>query len=129
MDRVLRRSASRARLIRHWIRFRLTIDGTAGRLEVAGAEFPHLGPVTVRGARGRDRLAELPVPAGYDRYPGLAGTVIHTLAHAYATVRDDLVHGTSVAPDFSHAVHRHRLLDAITRSAATGRRISTTSGD
>jgi predicted dehydrogenase len=48
--------------------------------------------------------------------------VIHTLVHAYAAIRDDLVHGTAVAPDFTHAVKRHRLLDAIVRSAATGPR-------
>ncbi|MBL7253506.1 Gfo/Idh/MocA family protein [Paractinoplanes lichenicola] len=103
--------------------FSLTVDGTEGRLEVTGAEFPHIGPVAVRGVRGRGPLAELPLPAGYDNYPQLAGTVRHTLTHAYATIRDDLRHGTSVAPDFAHAVRRHRLLDAIARSAAEGRRV------
>ena len=62
------------------------------------------------------------LPSGYDHFPGLSGTVIHTLAHAYAAIRDDLVHDTDVAPGFAHAVQRHRLLDAIVRSAATGRR-------
>ena len=42
---------------------------------------------------------------------------------SYAAIRDDLAHGTAVAPGFGHAVKRHRLLDAITRSAATGRRV------
>jgi predicted dehydrogenase len=102
--------------------FSLTIDGTAGRLEITAAEFPHLGPVTVRGTRNGGRPANLALPAGYDAYPAQAGTVIHTLAHAYAAIRDDLVHGTTVAPGFAHAVKRHRLLDAIQRSAATGRR-------
>lgn len=78
----------------------------------------------MRGAQGRGRLAELTLPSGYDAYPALAGTHIHTLAHAYAAIRDDLVHGTSLAPDFTHAVRRHRLLDAIGRSAATGQRIT-----
>ncbi|GAA3924214.1 Gfo/Idh/MocA family protein [Actinoplanes auranticolor] len=102
--------------------FSLIIDGTQGRLEITAAEFPHLGPVTVYGTRGRGRPAELTMPGGYDNYPGLAGTVVHTLAHAYAAIRDDLIRGTAVAPDFSHAVKRHRLLDAIVRAAATGRR-------
>ncbi|KAA0942383.1 Gfo/Idh/MocA family protein [Streptomyces apricus] len=102
--------------------FSLLVDGTEGRLEVTGAEFPHLGPVTVRGTRGGGRPTEITPPGGYDDYPALAGTLIHTLAHAYAAIRDDLVHGTAVAPDFTHAVRRHRLLDAIARSAATGRR-------
>ena len=102
--------------------FALTIDGTQGRLEITGAEFPHIGPVTVYGTRNGGRPAKLTLPSGYDDYPGLAGSAIHTLAHAYATIRDDLIHGTAVAPDFTHAVQRHRLLDAIVRSAATGRR-------
>ncbi|GAA1630278.1 Gfo/Idh/MocA family protein [Actinoplanes couchii] len=101
--------------------FSLLIDGTEGRLEITGAEFPHLGPVVVRGAGGHDRLV---LPDGYDAYPQLAGTHVHTLAHAYAAIRDDLIHGTSTAPDFAHAVRRHRLLDAITRSADTGRRVT-----
>jgi predicted dehydrogenase len=62
------------------------------------------------------------LPSGHDDYPALTGTVIHTLVHAYAAIRDDLIHGTAVAPDFTHAVKRHRLLDAIVRSAATGQR-------
>ncbi|WP_033343279.1 Gfo/Idh/MocA family protein [Catenuloplanes japonicus] len=96
--------------------FSLVIDGTDGRLEITGAEFPHIGPVTVRGAGPA-------LPDGYDRYPHLAGTHIHTLAHAYAAIRDDLVHGTTLAPGFAHAVRRHQLLDAITRSARTGQRV------
>ncbi|GAA2519755.1 Gfo/Idh/MocA family protein [Winogradskya humida] len=105
--------------------FSLIIDGTDGRLDVTGAEFPHLGPVTVRGTRGHTRPAELPLPSAYDAHPRLAGTHIHTLTHAYTAIRDDLIHGTSTAPDFTHAVRRHRLLDAITRSADTGRRVTT----
>ncbi|MDS0135771.1 MULTISPECIES: Gfo/Idh/MocA family oxidoreductase [unclassified Amycolatopsis] len=105
--------------------FSLLVDGTEGTLEVTAAGgYPHLGPVTVRGSRGRARLSELTLPDGYDDYPQLAGTPIHTLAHAYAAVRDDLTRGTATAPDFSHAVKRHRLLDAIGRSAAEGRRVS-----
>lgn len=102
--------------------FSLIIDGTEGRLEITAAEFPHIGPVTVCGTRSGGRPTKVTLPSGYDDYPGLAGTVIHTLVHAYAAIRDDLIHGTAVAPDFTHAVKRHRLLDAIVRSAATGQR-------
>jgi predicted dehydrogenase len=104
--------------------FALLIDGTEGTLEITAPNgYPHLGPVTVRGARGRAPLAELAPPDGYDDFPGLAGTPIHTLTHAYAAIRNDLVDGTTTAPDFAHAVRRHRLLDAIVRSAAEGRRV------
>ncbi|MGW7539870.1 Gfo/Idh/MocA family protein [Streptomyces sp. NPDC054770] len=105
--------------------FSLVIDGTQGRLEVTGAEFPHIGPVTVHGTRNGSQPARLTPPSGHDRYPDLAGTVSHTLAHAYAAIRHDLIHGTALAPDFAHAVRRHRLLDAIQRSAATGQRTTT----
>ncbi|GAB2626819.1 hypothetical protein Aab01nite_79730 [Paractinoplanes abujensis] len=105
--------------------FSLVIDGTQGRLEVTGAEFPHIGPVVVRGVRGRGRLAELALPPAYDKHPHLSGTLVHTLAHAYTAIRDDLLDGTAGAPDFGHAVARHRLLDAIVRSAATGQRTLT----
>ena len=101
----------------------MLIDGTEGTLEATAAGYPHLGPVAVRGSRGHARLSELTMPDGYDDYPHLAGTPIHTLAHAYAAIRNDLIHGTVTTPDFTHAVKRHRLLDAIGRSAAEGRRV------
>jgi predicted dehydrogenase len=104
--------------------FSMLVDGTEGRLEVTGPEFPHLGAVTVRGARGRAPLAPLALPREYDRFPRLAGSHIHTLAHAYAAVRDDLMRGTHAAPDFAHAVTRHRVLDAISRAAESGQRVS-----
>jgi len=103
--------------------FSMRIDGTQGTLEVTAPTHPHIARVSVRGARGSEALTALTLPDRYDADPGSAGTPQHALAHAYAAIRDDLVHGTSVAPDFTHAVQRHRLLDAITRSAATGRRV------
>jgi predicted dehydrogenase len=103
--------------------FSMRIDGTQGTLEVSAPTHPHVARVTVRGARGSEALTELTQPDHYDADPGSAGTPQHTLAHAYAAIRDDLVHGTLVAPDFAHAVQRHRLLDAITQSAATGGRV------
>jgi len=104
--------------------FSLVIDGTEGRLEATASTHPHTTHVTVRGARGTDPLAELPLPAGLDAYPAHAGTPVSAVAHAYAAIRDDLRHGTTTAPDFTHAVARHRILDAIERSAATGHRVT-----
>ncbi|MFH9424135.1 Gfo/Idh/MocA family protein [Streptomyces sp. NPDC017529] len=102
----------------HW-----EINGTAGDLLVTG-DSGHLqfGQVAVHGARGEDTaLAELPVPAAYSTLPALAGRtteVAYTVAHAYEQIRTDLVAGTHRAPDFAHAVRRHRLLDRIARAAA-----------
>ena len=103
--------------------FSMTVDGSDGTLVVTAPDHPHVTPVTVRGARGGDRLTELALPEGYDRFPRLARSPIHTLAHAYAGIRDQLLGGAAVVPDFDDAVRRHRLLDAIRRSAASGRRV------
>lgn len=102
--------------------FSMTVDGSEGTLVATAPNHPHVTPVTVRGVRGRGRPAGLTLPAGYDRFPRLAGSPIHTLAHAYAGIRDELLGAEGVVPDFDDAVTRHRLLDAIRRSAATGRR-------
>lgn len=75
-------------------------------------------PVTVRSARFDQAPEDVPLPD--DGH----GSPVRALVHAYTAIRDDLRHGTTTAPDFTHAVRRHRLLDAIQRSAATSRRVS-----
>jgi hypothetical protein len=84
------------------------IDGAEGRIEATAPTHPHTTHVTVRSAGDGEPLAERPLPARYDAYPELAGTAVSAMAHAYAAVRDDLRHGTRTAPDFAHAVTRHR---------------------
>jgi predicted dehydrogenase len=108
--------------------FTMLVDGTEGTLEITAPFEPHIAPVAVRGARGRGRPVALRLPDGYDDHREAAGTAVHSLMHAYAAVRDDLLHGTARAPGFAHAVRRHRLLDAVERSAATGRRVSVPDG-
>ncbi|MCZ2820362.1 Gfo/Idh/MocA family oxidoreductase [Modestobacter sp. VKM Ac-2977] len=103
--------------------FSMTVDGSDGTLEGTAPNHPHLTPITVRGARGHGRPTEMPLPDGYDHYPRLARSPIHTLAHVYAGIRDQFLGGPAVVPDFGDAVVRHQLLDAITRSAASGRRV------
>jgi predicted dehydrogenase len=94
------------------------INGTEGDLLVSGSwGYVHLGPVTVRGRRGGDALAELPVPERYVSVPALAGhegEPPYNVAHAYARLED--------APTFDDAVGRHRLLDRIVRAAQSGGR-------
>lgn len=94
------------------------INGTEGDLLVTGEwGYVHLGPVTVRGRRGGDELAELPVPERYVRVPALAGhegEPPYNVAHAYAALAE--------APTFADAVERHRLLDRIVRAARSGER-------
>jgi predicted dehydrogenase len=103
--------------------FALRIDGTEGTLEVTAPADPHLSPLTVRGSRGRAALAALELPEPSGGTVGRPGTPVYTVARAYAAIRDDLIDGTATVPDFRHALRRHRLLDAIERSAATGQRL------
>ncbi|MCW4457360.1 Gfo/Idh/MocA family protein [Microbacterium sp. MPKO10] len=103
--------------------FTMIIDGSEGSLEVSAANHPHISPPTIRGRRGSGPMIPLQMPPAYDRFPGLAGTAIHTLAHAYAGIRDELRGAASTVPNFGHAVARHRLLDAISESAAAGERV------
>jgi predicted dehydrogenase len=94
------------------------VNGTEGDLLVIGDwGYVHLGPVAVRGRRGADPLADLPVPARYVRVPALAGhegEAPYNVAHAYAALDE--------APTFADAVERHRLLDRIVRAARSGER-------
>ena len=103
--------------------FSMVVDGTLGTLEIAARDHPHVVPVTVRGARRGEPLAVLTGPAG-DPYRHLASTPIHTLVHAYAGIGRELHGAPSTVPDFAQAVTRHRLLEAIMRSAETGSRIT-----
>ena len=45
------------------------------------------------------------------------------MTQAYVRYADSLAKGGPIAPDFEDAVQRHRLLDAIERSAAEGKSI------
>ncbi|MBX7535171.1 Gfo/Idh/MocA family oxidoreductase [Qipengyuania sp. GH1] len=99
------------------------IQGTEGSLRIETATgYLHFGDLVITVCRGRDPMRRLAVPPAYfapDRHlgPGAAG-----VARLYAQFARDIADGSSVAPDFSVALERHRVLNAITRSAKTGRR-------
>ncbi|WP_041939266.1 MULTISPECIES: Gfo/Idh/MocA family protein [Frankia] len=100
------------------------INGTDGDLQVTSSTGSlNYGQITILGSQGGEPLAELTTPASYDAFPALAGQPAAAVAHAYAQIGRDLAEGTTVAPDFTHALRRHELLDAVARSAATGRRV------
>jgi predicted dehydrogenase len=98
------------------VTFRFEVTGEKGDLTLEGG--------ALRGFQsGRLRLllngkAE-PVDEAETR--GLPETAINVAA-MYAALRDDILTGSSTAPDFRHAVRLTRLIDDVLRSARTGTR-------
>jgi predicted dehydrogenase len=94
------------------------INGTEGELVVT-AEEGHL-------QRARFHLrkdgVELPIPASLELVPGEPGSAPYNVAQAYAQLSGDLREGTHNVPTFADAVVRHRLIDAVERSGASGER-------
>jgi predicted dehydrogenase len=91
---------------------RWEINGSDGDL-VLSADHGNIQVADVRlsGGRGDDqRVREIPVAAA-DTFQGPGANV----ARLYAQFARDLREGTRIAPDFDHAVRRHRLLADIER--------------
>jgi predicted dehydrogenase len=104
------------------------INGTAGTLRItADAAYPEIFPMTVAGARGKDGLSQLDVPARLrQRWPSLSdleGAPGYNVGSAYAAFAADIETGTHSVPDFADGVRRHELIAAIERSAASGERV------
>ncbi|CAE6780198.1 Gfo/Idh/MocA family protein [Xanthomonas arboricola] len=100
------------------------INGTEGDLRIT-APHGHLqmAELTLHGGRDDDSaLSVMEIPAKYRTVPAeLAGPAV-AVAEAYARFAKG-ADTVEPPPDFDEAVKRHRLLDAIERSAATGTRI------
>jgi predicted dehydrogenase len=104
------------------------INGTDATLRIIADEAqPQIVPLTVWGARGRDELAPLAVPAALtQRWPeltSLEGAPAYNVGRAYAAFAADIEKGTHSVPDFNDAVRRHEVIAAIERSAASGERV------
>ncbi|MBC2640243.1 MULTISPECIES: Gfo/Idh/MocA family protein [unclassified Rhodococcus (in: high G+C Gram-positive bacteria)] len=98
------------------------INGTAGDLVLTG-NFGHLqlANIELRGSRAGSDMAVMSPPRRYELAPRDAFAEVpraYNVANAYAQIRDDLASGTTFAPTFAHAVHRHRLLERIGASAS-----------
>jgi predicted dehydrogenase len=102
--------------------FRCEIYGTAGRLVLGSNTSVNTGPTKLLGAKGKDALAELPIP---DRLklvpPSLPDAPRSTnVAHAYVRYAQARAAGQPCDPDFDAALSMHRVIDAIERSSAEG---------
>lgn len=98
--------------------FRLEVTGDIGRLALQGG-----APRGFQSDRLRLLLndAEQQVDEGeVAGMPDMAANVAST----YAALRDDILHGTSAAPGFGHAVRLTRLIDDIMVSSRTGTRMA-----
>ncbi|MEW2548165.1 Gfo/Idh/MocA family oxidoreductase [Streptomyces sp. NPDC047002] len=102
----------------HW-----EINGTEGDL-VLTADTGNLQvaePVLAGGRGEESGTRPLRVPDTYyaDVPRDLTGPA-HNVAQLYAQHARDRAEGTSLVPDFHHALHRHHLVEAVHRAAATG---------
>jgi len=103
---------------------RFEIYGSQGTLVINGSANIAPGLNVLHGSKGKDPLVEMAPPDEYKLAPeGTPQGPPRNVTQAYVRYADSLLKGEVLAPDFSDAVVRHRLLDAIERSAAEGKSI------
>jgi predicted dehydrogenase len=111
--------------------YRFDIYGRDGTLVISGGNraaaersSPNLGPNVVYGVRGSGSMEEMEPPDKYNLVPeGAPAGQPRNVAQEYVRYADALRTGAQYSPDFEHAVKRHRLIDAIERSAAQGKSV------
>src|SRR5438093_4529670 len=103
---------------------RLEIYGREGALVIRANGALSLGPNQMHAGKGKEAMVSMPVPSKYKVVPERtpAGQP-YNVAQAYAPPADALRGRGSFDVDFNLAVQRHKLIDAIERSAATGRSV------
>jgi len=103
---------------------RIEIYGREGTLVLRADGSFNTGGSDVHAGKGKEPLAAMPVPAQYKVVPDATpGGAPYNVAQAYARAAGALRGGGSVDVDFDLAVRRHKLIDAIERSSATGRSV------
>jgi len=106
---------------------RLEIYGREGALVIRANGALSLGPNQMHGGQGKEPMAPLPVPARYRFVPeNTPAGQPYNVAQAYARAAGALRGGPAFDVDFDLAVRRHKLIDAIERSAVTGRSVKLT---
>jgi predicted dehydrogenase len=101
------------------------INGTQGDLQItAPSGHLQLAELTLFGGRGDDAgLSEMAIPGKYRTVPEELEGMAVTVGEAYARFNQGS-DATDQIPDFNDGLKRHRLLDAIERSAASGERVT-----
>jgi predicted dehydrogenase len=104
---------------------RIEIYGREGAMVLRAEGSFNTGGSELWAGRGKDALALTPIPAKYRVVPdGTPSGQPFNVAQAYARAADALRDRGTFDVDFNLAVRRHRLIDAIERSAAGGRSVS-----
>lgn len=104
---------------------RLEVYGREGVIIVQSAGALSTGPNRLYVGKGKEAVAEVQPPVEYVPTPeGTPAGPPRNVAGGYARLADVFASGERFEPDFDLAVTRHRLIDAIERSAATGASVS-----
>jgi predicted dehydrogenase len=103
---------------------RLEIYGREGALVVRADGSLNIGPSQVHAGKGKEPMVAMPIPSKYRVAPEKTPTgQPYNVAQAYARAAGALRGTGSFDVDFALAVQRHKLIDAIERSSATGRSV------
>jgi predicted dehydrogenase len=103
---------------------RLEIYGREGALVLTSGGGFHIGPSTLLAAKGKETLSEMAPPDKYNLAPeGTPSGPARNVTQAYVRYADSVETPAPITPSFEDAVTRHRLLDAIERSASEGKSI------
>jgi predicted dehydrogenase len=104
---------------------RLEIYGREGAIVIQTKGSLSAGPNQIHAGKGKEPMAAMPIPDKYKVAPdGTPAGQPYNVAQAYARAAGALRGGGRFDVDFDLAVQRHRLIDAIERSAATGRSVT-----
>jgi predicted dehydrogenase len=100
----------------------MEIYGREGALVIRADGSFNIGPSQMHAGKGKETMTAMPVPSKYVVVPkGTPAGPPYNVAQAYARAADALRGGGTFDVDFDLALQRHKLIDAIERSSATGR--------
>lgn len=103
---------------------RMEIYGREGALVVRADGSFNIGPSHVHAGKGKEAMVAMPVPSKYRVVPdGTPTGQAYNVAQVYARAANALRDGGSFDVDFTLAVQRHKMIDAIERSSGTGRSV------
>jgi predicted dehydrogenase len=105
--------------------YRMEIYGRDGTLVATAANSPQLGEVFLQGAKGGNRLAQMPVPERFKfAAPDTPSGEAFNVGQMYTLFARAIHEGKSSQPTFETAVELHRLVDAIKHASDNGRRVT-----